>query len=1364
MKYENYYVGLDIGTDSVGYAVTNFNYDLCKFKGEPIWGVTLFDEAQLAVERRNFRVARRRLDRRQQRVKLIQELFAQEIAHIDADFYRRIKESYLYPENADQKIRLFGTYAEQKAYINKYPTIHHLINELMKSDEEHDARLVYIACAWLVAHRGHFLSEVDKYSVDKVTDFGEVYEQLVSFIKRDEYGLPWSENVDLFVVENTLKSKLGITKKAKLLAEALFGGKAPKAIGETYEYNYDLVVKLLCGGKGSLKDLFGKDEYDDLEEKSVALNMDDEKLANIMQSIDETDAQLITVLKSVYDWSVLVNILKGKQSISEAKVEVYEQHSRDLKIIKTFVKKYIPERYNELFRADNNPKNYVAYIGKNVTATEQSKVKKSVSKEDLCKYILSLIKSISPDKEDVREYEDMLARLEVNDFLPKQVDGDNRVIPYQLYWYELNRILENAKSYLHFLNEADEDGITGSEKVLSVFEFRVPYYVGPLREKSNSKLNHWMVRKAEGKIYPWNFNAMVDLDASENAFIARMTNSCTYLPGDDVLPKNSLIYSAFEVLNEINNIKVNGNDISVEAKQSIFNNVFLCPGKVTPKRIKNFLISNHYIDENDVLSGLDITVKSSLRPYLQFKNLVGRGLLTYSDVEKIINRATYSEDKKRFADWLRKEYLQLPESEIKYISGLRFKEFGRLSRKLLCGIEGAVNTDTGEYMSIIRTMWETNLNLMQILNSDSFEFKKQIEEMVKEYYGAKKKSLSERLDEMYVSNAVKRPIIRTLDILKDVVKVQGRAPERIFIEMARGANEDLKGRRSKTRYDQILEIYNQVKGEDIRHLTKQLEEWGDSVHNKLQSDKLFLYFLQLGKCLYTGKSIDINSIIAGDGVYNIEHIYPRSFVKDDSIINNKILVDSKANGEKSDSYPVDAAIQDNMCGYWTYLNKVGLLSDEKYRRLTRTTHFSDEEKFEFINRQLVETRQSTKVIASLLKELYPDTEIVYVKAGIVSDFRHQFDFLKSRAVNDLHHAKDAYLNIVVGNVWHSKFSRQFWRADADNNVKPEIVFTQPVICNGKTVWRGAADKDRVIKIARKNTAHVTMYSYYKHSGQNGGFFDQNPLQAAEGLIPLKKDRPTEIYGGYNGATVAGFVLVKYLTGKKNEISLVPLKLLDMAKFITDDSYALQYIAAELGDKAKNIEILFNKRILKIFTMLSLDGARYCIRGKAGLSDIGLMNMMQFKISPEVENYVKKLESFNDKHKKNEKFVWDERYDGITAEKNVELYNLYINKLSCWPYDTRPGNTTFISKLRIHLDDFQKLDIFKQANILLQIQGIFGRLKQADLKDLRESASSGITKVSMNVSNWKKNYADVRIIDQSASGLFERVSDNLLELL
>ena len=1366
MKNEKYFVGLDIGTDSVGYAVTGEDYSLCKFKGEPMWGVTLFDEAQLAVERRGFRAARRRLDRRQHRVYLIQELFAKEIAKVDEGFYKRIKESYLYPREEGQKVRLFGSWEAQKSYMQKYPTVHHLIKELMESNEEHDVRLVYIACAWLVAHRGHFLSEVDKQSVDKVTDFCSVYQKMADIIKHDEYALPWKKDLDLAAVEKALKARLGINKKSKLLAEALFGGKAPKQISETCEYNYDLVVKLLCGGRCTLKDVFGKEEYAELEEKSVALNMDDEQLAAIMQSVDESDAELIAVLKSVYDWSVLVDILKGRQSISEAKVVAYEQHAKDLKQLKRFVEKYIPQKYSELFRSESNSKNYVSYIGKNITVNSKTSVKKAASREELCKYILALFKSVTPDNGDANSFAEMMARLEVNDFLPKQVDGDNRVIPYQLYWYELNRILENAKAYLPFLGEEDEDKITVADKILSVFEFRVPYYVGPLKEnpERDRRRNCWMVRKAEGRIYPWNFDATVDLDRSENEFIARMTNSCSYLPGEDVLPKNSLIYSAFEVLNEINNIKINGNDLPVGVKQSIYNNVFMLRARVTPKHIKDYLISNNYIGKDAVISGIDVTVKSSLKPFIQFKNLVSKGLLTYSEVEEIIKRATYSEDRARFTGWLRNNYKELPESEIRYISGLSFKGFGRLSRKLLCGIEGAVDTQTGELMTVIRTMWETNKNLMQIIHSDQFAFKRQIEESVKEYYGANSKSLTDRLDEMYVSNAVKRPIIRTLDILKDVVKVQGCAPQRIFVEMARGTTEDLKGRRSSSRLQQIQELYKNVRDDEVRMLSKQLEDLGDSAHNKLQSDKLFLYFLQLGKCLYTGRSMDISSVMSGDGTYNIEHIYPRSLVKDDSVINNKILVDSKANGEKSDSYPINSDVQNKMRNTWKYLNEKKLISDEKYERLIRTTHFTDEEKYEFINRQLVETRQSTKVVATLLGELYPNTEIVYVKAGLVSDFRHEFDITKSRAVNDLHHAKDAYLNIVVGNVWHSRFSRQFWRADKEYSIKTEIVFTRPVICNGKTVWRGAEDKVRVVNTVRKNTAHVTVYSYYKNSGQNGGFFDQNPLKAGKDLIPLKKDRPTEIYGGYNGATVSGFVLVKYFVGKKSEISLVPLKLLDMARFIADESYAIQYVTEELGDKATDIEILLNKRILKIFTMISLDGARYCIRGKGSLSDVGLMNVMMFKTSPENEFYIKKLENLSEKQKKNEKFVWDKKYDVVSTEKNIELYNLYIEKLSSWPYNTRPGNATFVNKLISHSADFAKLDVFKQTDVLLQIQGIMGRMKQADLECFKESPRSGIIKLSMNLSNWKKNYTDVRIVDQSASGFFEKVSDNLLDLL
>lgn len=42
---DDYYAGFDIGTDSVGYAVADTDYNLCKFKGNAMWGVDLYEES-----------------------------------------------------------------------------------------------------------------------------------------------------------------------------------------------------------------------------------------------------------------------------------------------------------------------------------------------------------------------------------------------------------------------------------------------------------------------------------------------------------------------------------------------------------------------------------------------------------------------------------------------------------------------------------------------------------------------------------------------------------------------------------------------------------------------------------------------------------------------------------------------------------------------------------------------------------------------------------------------------------------------------------------------------------------------------------------------------------------------------------------------------------------------------------------------------------------------------------------------------------------------------------------------------------------------------------------------------------------------
>ena len=112
--------------------------------------------------------------------------------------------------------------------------------------------------------------------------------------------------------------------------------------------------------------------------------------------------------------------------------------------------------------------------------------------------------------EQIPEVKSILNEIDLQTFLPKQTNKDNGVIPHQLHEFELRKILENAGRYLPFLNETDESGLTKSEQIIAMFCFRIPYYVGPLNKNSS---HGWIVRSDE-KIFPWNFEQVVDLERS----------------------------------------------------------------------------------------------------------------------------------------------------------------------------------------------------------------------------------------------------------------------------------------------------------------------------------------------------------------------------------------------------------------------------------------------------------------------------------------------------------------------------------------------------------------------------------------------------------------------------------------------------------------------------------------------------------------------------------------------------------------------------------------------------------------------------------------------------------------------------------
>lgn len=1371
---EEYYLGLDIGTNSVGYAVTDPQYKILKYHGEPMWGSHVFEEGSQCAERRGFRTARRRLNRRQQRVRFVQEIFAHEIEKVDSRFFLRIKESALYREdaNGNDPFILFNDngYTDKEYYL-KYPTIHHLIMDLIDDENPHDVRLVYLAVAWLVAHRGHFLSDVEKTNVEKVLDFSTSYNAFKEMYHSIGQDIPWVDEEETF--KNILLKKCGVKDKEKAFKDELFKNNSNKKTSEGTEENDILgtnaVITLLSGGTVTADKLFVQAEFQD--KISISFKKNEDEFEQILTELDEY-AEYLLKIRAVYDWAVLYEASQGQVYISKAKIEVYEQHKKDLAGLKAFIRKYCTDKYNEIFR-DAGDNNYVAYSynfnSLNLDEGEK-RPKRKASQEDFCTYIRKIVKDIKCEMEDKEFYEDMGKRLELGTFMPKQVNTDNRVLPYQLYYFELARLLEKVSSYLPFINEKDSEGYITKEKLLSIMEFRIPYYVGPLhRDHKENNSFAWIKRKAQGRIYPWNYEEKIDLDASEQAFIDKMTNQCSYLPGEDVLPKYSLLYCKYEVLNEINNIKINGQRITVDCKKEIFG-LFKRNKKVTVKRIRDFLVSNNYMSDSDEITGLDISVKSSLKSYHDFRRMLENKTVNEEDVEEIIKRLTYTEDKKRINKYLEENYPNISEEDRRYISKLKYKDFGRLSEKFLTGIKGVVK-ETGEILSVIQIMWETNDNLMQIIFSDHYTIRDVLEREREDYYSEHPASVEQILSDMYISNAVKRPIYRTLDIIGDVTKACQNAPRKIFVEMARGGGE--KGKRTVSRRDKIKELYKHMDKQEVREISKEISELlgelDKKTDNELQSEVLFLYFMQLGICMYSGDPIDITKL-KSDAYVNVDHIYPQAYVKDDSL-NNKVLVKSKLNGEKSDNYPINKDIRDKMSSIWKHYRKEGLISEEKYNRLTRKTPFTDEEKQGFVNRQLVETRQSTKAVAEILKTMFPKTEVVYVKAGLASEFRHAFGIIKSRQINDLHHAKDAYLNVVCGNVYHSTFTKKFFQNNPKYSIKTETVYKRKIEVDGKPIWNGQESLSFVIKMLGKNNIHYTRYAFCR----KGGFFDQMPVTAKEGLVSRKKNLPSEKYGGYNKPTASYFIMAKYtekVKKEKQDIMIVPVELMVGEKVLNDKNFAVGYIQQQIAqisnrkvEEIVNVSFPLGLRPLKVNTRFSFDGFEACVTGKAnGGKILGISSLVALKMDNKKDNYIKKVEKYIEKRKLNINIKLDEKYDGINYESNQMIYNILVEKIQCSIYKTMFGS--LVEGLENAKSIFEQLSLEEQCLCINSLINVFktGRSSGCDLTLIGGKKQAAVCTVSSKVSNWGKNYKCVKIIDESASGIFRKESENILEWL
>lgn len=224
-----YNIGLDIGTGSVGWCLTDENGYLLKVnrKGNngntyrnSAWGVRLFESADTAADCRIKRSTRRRYNRRRTRIIELRKIMSDMIMPIDPNFYARLDEAFLWNEDKSDKAKapflLFNDKEyNDKKYYEDFKTIYHLRKYLINTTNKVDARLIYLALHHMMKYRGHFLYEGQTFeSIDNVEDvFVELNNLVNAYIKEcedkdgNEYNDVYRE-IKKCLADNEIKIKI----------------------------------------------------------------------------------------------------------------------------------------------------------------------------------------------------------------------------------------------------------------------------------------------------------------------------------------------------------------------------------------------------------------------------------------------------------------------------------------------------------------------------------------------------------------------------------------------------------------------------------------------------------------------------------------------------------------------------------------------------------------------------------------------------------------------------------------------------------------------------------------------------------------------------------------------------------------------------------------------------------------------------------------------------------------------------------------------------------------------------------------------------------------------------------------------------
>ena len=1210
-----------------------------------LWGVRLFDEGETAEDRRLKRAVRRRLERRKRRLRYLREIFHDEITKFDENFFIRMNESFYQNDDDIKKIKtqypffngirgVGETYVNEKEYYEKYPTIYHLRQRLMENKEQADLRLVYLAMHHILKFRGHFINQGHNFTFGNATTNVNILELLKKFNKLSEFDFKFSSRGEEEAKKILINSNFSKQKKALELTRIFsvfqykqnFDTYNQGTMAKTKKYleNEDAKQKALyaaiVGGGIDLATIFANEKYKPTGNnaflKPGKFKYSDENFDHVLLELEplitDEEFEILKLGKGIFESVVLSNILT-EETVSTSMIEKYNLHSVQLTELKEFTKSISSDFYAKFFKEDGIYTKYIKGSG-----NPQRRTTREVFYKEIKKTFEAQFKNVVLEEDKQAVLDIINIAIDFENYLPKQRMSDNGAIPYQMHEYELVKMIENQKVYYPFLAQTVEIGNKESKleyKIQALMKFKIPYYIGPLtpatkgkegNQKSDKSKFAWMQKKIENvdkKITPWNFDEVVDKETSATEFIERMTSLCSYLPDEKVMPKNSLLYQEYLIYNEL---IVSGwyegkekKYFSANFRQKIVDKLFKHNKKVTANQMMKFLNQEIGLNLNSSkqLFGIDIFVKESV---------YSTTFSTYIDLIKAgINEHTIDENRKKFEEiikWqtifadpkiLKKKIQQtneewgdlLTSEQIQQLSKKHYTGWGHLCEKLLNGIR-AENGKT-----IIENLKEEPFRNFRRLLEDE-KIAQAIKNVQTEKINTDKINYN-MIKNLSGSPTTKKGIWQSLKIIKELEAYLGREKiGKIVLEMANGDSIT----RSISRGKQIENYYktflDEIKNENLSKSNYSVSEFKKTVEEfenkkemlKLNDEKVYLYFMQNAKCMYSGTNLKLADLSS----YEVDHIIPQTYIKDDSL-DNKVLVLRTENQNKGCDVP-NSEIISKMNNYWELLAKNRQVSTRKLVRL-RTGKLTDKTKEGLINRQLVETRKITKHVANILATYFEkrDVEILIPKSDLISQFRnglvyiqkeefapqeilesgmsyeianiHIFPdgtekeseysnsnfvkvhfhegFKKNRNINDYHHAHDAYLSVIVAtyvyethpelkNIWvygksQKKVSSKHARKRKDF-MKQLLTGMVDEIWSGYDIETGKTTKewqrDDTLNKIRKNLSLRNISIVRKTEVQLGKFGDESIYKKDETAENFSKGLKKNLNPKFYGGTKA----------------------------------------------------------------------------------------------------------------------------------------------------------------------------------------------------------------------------------------------------